>query len=464
MKPEAPTFSILATPPALAAIDEQQQSAEKAPPSAIEPHATEQRTRWGLAKRLGFRFAFGYFVLYAFPFPIGFLPGTEGLSSAYQRNWQVLVSWVAKDVLHVGYQFSNAPNGSGDKTYDWVLTFCLLALAMVIAALWSVLDRNRPNYDRLHQWLRLYLRLYVGTFLITYGSYKIIQSQFPPPNLSRLAETYGDSSPMGLLWTFMGASHAYNVFAGAAEMLGGVLLIIPALVTLGALLSLAVAGNVFILNMAYDVPVKLFSFHLMVMAAFITLPDANRLTNLFILNRRAEPVVVRPLFRRRILNRGLLCLQLVLIAVIGGLSLFQSWQTTDYFEKFAVEPTLRGIWSVDEFTVDSQVSPPSMRNANRWQRVVLEYNYRLSVQFMDAPQQPYSMDLNMSAGTLELTIPENPNWKATLNYETPQPGILVFKGKMDGHQVQITMHRKELSKFQLTNRGFHWISEFPFNR
>jgi hypothetical protein len=51
-----------------------------------------------------------------------------------------------------------------------------------------------------------------------------ISSQFPAPTQDRLMQSYGDSSPMGLLWTFMGASEPYTMFVGFAEMISGILL------------------------------------------------------------------------------------------------------------------------------------------------------------------------------------------------------------------------------------------------
>ena len=119
--------------------------------------------------------------------------------------------------------------------------------------IWSLLDAQRNNYEKLHQWLRLYIRIVLGMAMITIGADKVIQSQMPPPWLSTLTETYGQSSPMHLLWTFMGASRGYNAFAGGIEMLAGVLLFIPAFTAIGALVSVAVMSNVFVLNMCYDV-------------------------------------------------------------------------------------------------------------------------------------------------------------------------------------------------------------------
>lgn len=459
MEPE----SILSAPSAIG-IPDQESREVVAEETRAKAEAPTRVSEWSLAKLLAFRLAFIYFVAYALPFPFGTIPVTEKVAAAYEKIWQWFVPWVAQHILHIGYQVSSVQTGSGDTTYAWVRNFCYVVLAVAGTLAWSWLDRKRLNYERLHHWLRLYVRLYVGAIMISYGSYKVIQSQFPAPNLGRLVQPYGDSSPMGLLWTFMGASYAYNLFTGAAEILGGALLIIPPLATLGALVTIAAMGNVFILNMAYDVPVKLFSFNLILMAAFIALPDAGRLASVLVLNRKTEPVPPRPLFARLRLNDAMRWLQLILLVVFLGASLYQSWQGSKFWASVAVPPAIHGIWSVHEVTVDGQPRPPTMSDARRWQRVVVEYSNRLTVQLMDAPLQRYSMELDPENKTVKLTGRDDPTWKADFKYEVSPPNVMVWKGEMDGHNVAMTMQRKELSEFRLLNRGFHWISEAPFNR
>ncbi len=145
---------------------------------------------------------------------------------------------------------------------------CFLVIAAVGTIVWSLLDRNRPNYQRLQKWFMVYLRLVLATTMIPYGATKIFPWQFPAPTLSKLVQRYGDSSPMGLLWTFMGASRSYSFFGGATELLAGMLLVVPRLATLGALVCIGVMSNVLMLNLGYDVPVKLGSIHLLLMAGF----------------------------------------------------------------------------------------------------------------------------------------------------------------------------------------------------
>ncbi len=127
-----------------------------------------------------------------------------------------------------------------------------------------------------HAWLRLLVRYTLAFTLFGYGFAKIFPLQFPPPRLFRLIQPYGDFSPMGVLWNFMGASVPYQIFSGAAEALGGFLLLFRPTTTLGALVSFAVMANVVALNFCYDVPVKLYSCNLLLMAVFLAAGDAPR--------------------------------------------------------------------------------------------------------------------------------------------------------------------------------------------
>ena len=143
-------------------------------------------------------------------------------------------------------------------------------LAAVGTALWSLAARKSSGHPTLHAWLRLYLRLGLGAAMVGYGVAKLLTGQFAAtPSFAELLRTYGDSSPMGLLWTFMAASRPYVLFAGLTEVLGGALLFAPSLATLGALICAASLTNVLMLNMSYDVPVKLYSFHLLLKAVFL---------------------------------------------------------------------------------------------------------------------------------------------------------------------------------------------------
>ena len=90
--------------------------------------------RWRLATRVAFRLCVSYFGLYVIatqmlnslvilPFDVG-VPNLGSLQLSTSA-----LSWVAKHVLRVHYEFLTTQTGSGDKTVDWVQAFCLLLIA-----------------------------------------------------------------------------------------------------------------------------------------------------------------------------------------------------------------------------------------------------------------------------------------------------------------------------------------------
>ena len=419
--------------------------------------------RWNLALKIGFRFAFCYFGFYCFPFPLNILPYADVVLGWYDRLFHNSVYWFGHSLMHLPLPATEVVNGSGDTTYTYVTVLFSLAVAAIATLVWSLLDRKRANYSRLHQWLRLYIRLNLGMTLLGYGGYKVIPSQFPPPAQWRYLQPYGESSPMGILWTFMGASQAYTIFTGAVEMLGGILLYIPWTATIGALVAVGAMTNVFILNMSYDVPVKLFSFHLLLMAIFIVLPEVRRLADFFVLNRPTQAATTALVFRRKWTNRTLLITQLGLGAWFAAYPLYFSHQQLKNFADFHMKPPLYGTWNVDEFSIDGQPLPPLLTDTTRWQKVIFDYKTVLIAQGMDSKLLRFPVKRDESKKTLDLTKPDDKDWKGTLSYQAPAADTLLLDGQLGAKKVHIKLHRLE-AKYLLNTRGFHWINEFPYNR
>jgi uncharacterized membrane protein YphA (DoxX/SURF4 family) len=219
------------------------------------------------------RFGVVYFGLYSLATQIagGLLIVPGAALPAFGTRWPMrqITEWCAAHVFGARGPLVFTGN-SGDTVFHWVQTAWLLALSVVMAILWSRLDRGRD--DRLRVWFRLLLRLALAAQMFYYGMAKVIPSQFPPPGLVTLIEPVGASSLSDLLWTFVGASLPYQIATGCAELLAGALLLTPATATAGAALALIDMLQVFLLNMAYDFGLKQISFHLLIMAAVLLAP------------------------------------------------------------------------------------------------------------------------------------------------------------------------------------------------
>ena len=417
----------------------------------------QPQKRWHPFTRTAFRFAFVYLLLYNLPFPLTAFPYVDKAAEWYSSIWAWIVPRVARMALN--REVSSVFNGSGDRTYDYLFVACVLLTSLVITVIWTVFDRKRLSYPTLYRWLNVYVRFSLGTAMIGYGAFKVIMSQFAPPTLDRLMQPIGDASPMGLLWTFMGASEPYTMFVGFAEMISGILLFPRKTSTLGALMSVGVLSNVVALNFSYDVPVKLYSSHLLAMAIFVLLPDAHRLANFFILNRPSECVTVQPLFRRTAWHRGALVLASLFLIAVVGISLYQSY---DQRQRFIVQRSpLYGIWEVEDFNLGQSTTTTS---SQQWRRIVFDSPYRLVVQTATNPNERFGLELDQEKRTLTLRKRENPGWNTVLTYEQVSPEIITLAGALNGSEMTARLRRSEERKFLLTDRGFHWINEFPFNR
>jgi len=264
-------------------------------------------------QRFALKFTFLYWLLYIFHksllqivfgiiAAISNLTGREftwlqGLGSTlYQgvnNTTRTLAEWVASNVLQVELP-PPVLTGSGDTAYDWVCVFMYFLFAIVGAVLWSFVWRSDKEMGRLRDALRSGLRYSLALTLMGYGLHKagFISTQFLSQGMSQeimFDQKFGDFSPMGLLWAFMRASTTYTFFAGLLEVVPAVLLIFRRTATFGAAAAIAVMANVFLLNMCYDVPVKQFSFHLMIMGCLILAPELPRIMNLLFWNRTTEP-------------------------------------------------------------------------------------------------------------------------------------------------------------------------------
>ena len=450
------------------AVFDRSMTLEPEPPGSMpvkEGNLAAAAPEWGPVKRVLFRFAFSYLFLYLFSTFLGLLaiiPYAGIMVGWYFRLWSALVPWVGKHLFQT--TAAAHPTGSGDSMYSWVEVFCYLALAVLATLVWSVVDRKRKSYPRLYEWLRVYVRFGLGVTMLSYGAFKVLPSQFPQPSRDRLLQSIGDSSPMGILWTFMGASTPYNVFAGLTEFVGGGLLIFRRTARLGALVCIAAMTNVVVLNFCYDVPVKQYSSHLLAMTIFLAAPDLRRLADLLVLNRPVAPVVDRPLLvsRKRWLRPAVLAWEAVFLLGVAAFDLNVSYEQYRAYHDVSSLP-LHGLWNVDELAIDGQVRPLVVTDASRWHYVVFDYSNLFSILPMDNTRLRYFLTLDASKKTLALKKRDDPDWKSTFSYQEPAPGRLLLEGALDGKKVRASLHRIEPPAFTLKTRGFHWVSEYPFN-
>jgi hypothetical protein len=426
--------------------------------TALDAHSTPDPASpdpaWGTAKLVAFRFAFIYLALYCLTETT--MVFTQDTVCLGDRLWLPLVRALAR-VLRVTTPME-PDAGSGDTAFNYVQLLLFVILALLGNAVWSILDRRSRDHRRLLEALRIGLRYTLLFSMLSYGLSKVIKVQFPDLTDGRLIQPYGQSSPMGLLWTFMGASTPYTFFAGAGELLGGILVAFRRTALLGALVIVGVIGNVVMMNFSYDVPVKVYSSHVLLMAMFLVALDRRRLRALV---GRAVPAARRtPLFSSPRLQRA--SRWAAAAALLGGAA-YHGWYAVRYYREMRATEgqPLAGAYEVEQWEANGTVQPLLATDASRWRRVVVSRFGFLTVQHMDDRPEFFGMTLDAGKNTMTLKGGAQP---ASLAVRRPDDGHLELEGKLAGEDVRLRLKKIDRSSWLLVNRGFHWINQRPFNR
>ena len=181
---------------------------------------TRDEAQWSTGKRVGFLFLAIELGLHAALELAGAIPvAGELVRELWATLWAALMPTLGNAALGIAAPIEVIETGSGDMTWHFVQELWYVTLSAVGAVVWAVVDRRRPDYRRHAAWLRVLVRYALATAMFNYGFAKLTGNQFTAPDAMRLSETYGDSSPMGLVWTFMGFSGAYCAFTGLSELL-----------------------------------------------------------------------------------------------------------------------------------------------------------------------------------------------------------------------------------------------------
>jgi len=342
-------------------------------------------SKWNTLTKISFRFFVIFFFLHIFPFPlyyIGTILGIENMFSFYFDWFQELALWTGKNILGITYEMPTGRNGSGDTTTNYVQEFVILLLSSIITIIWSIVDLKRRNYNKLLLYFTTFLRYYVAAVMFSYGFSKVFTLQFSELRNVDLVKTFGNQSPMGLMWNFMEYSDTYTRFSGYAEVIAGLLLLFRKTTLLGALTTVAVMFNVFMMNMSYDIPVKLFSGLLTLMGLFLLIPDGKRILNFLVFNKPVREKEIITYSRKKNVKTAIIISKICFICFLIYTNIDRSIERQNKWGKNAPKSAIYGIYEVQKFIKNQDTIPPLTTDSIRWKRLIIDKRFS-NIQTMD---------------------------------------------------------------------------------
>ncbi len=413
---------------------------------------SSNHSSWNIWSKLSFRLVCSYFLLYIF---LMFFGGF----------FETPFRWIGTNILNITYEYDRSGFGSGDNTYAYVSLFVNVVLALIIFAAWSFLDRKRASYNAFYYWFKVLLRIFLIFFMFTYGFVKVFQIQFQSPSLIRLLQPLGEMSPMGLAWTYMGYSKGFGAFAGIMEIIGGILLIPRRTIALGAFIIIGVMAQVAMMNFTFDIPVKLFSIHLVLMAIVLFVSDSKRFFYAFINDKKyAFQTSYHPI-KEKDYHYIMFWIKLVGLIFVLSFAVIFGYNTEKKMgpNNPANLSEFYGIWETEHFIKNGDTLLPLITNNDYWRYLILERKNQSTVKTMTDNLERYYFEVDTLEQKLSMYKPDGDKDSLNISY-TYKTKTLHLKGILEEDSIDVYLSLKNLEDFPLTSRGFNWINERPYNR
>ncbi|AEI46744.1 hypothetical protein [Runella slithyformis] len=334
---------------------------------------------WSNTEKALFRFFALYFFIQVLP-----------LDARFFKNLGT-IDWLNISYRDLFYLSRYSPSFVGPDTFlNW---FIVAALAGVGAAIRSLRDTPKTDYDRLYYWVRVLVRYRLAIGVIAYGFIKLFPLQAPLPSLSNLNTHYGDFTAWKLFSLGLGVVPNYQSFLGLVEVIGGLLLLNRKTATIGTLIIIPFTGNVFVSNIAYEGGEYVYSFYLITLALYLFAYDGLRLFNLFSLEQPTAPAHFKPVFSEKGQKVRLILKTAFMFFFVAlyGYKTYAGYRRGPYqFPQKAGLPKTEGLYNVSEFKLNGTILPYSKTDVNRWQDVVFEKWNTISIR----SNRPVILDLS----------------------------------------------------------------------
>ncbi|PQA94496.1 hypothetical protein B0A69_08500 [Chryseobacterium shigense] len=219
-----------------------------------------------------------FFLLFMFFFPLEFLGEFQYKTSLFL--WGDFTAWITENLFKTKHSRTDF---SSDSISMVVLSIILLLISIIAA-----LIIKQKYHKKILYYSREITILYLAVVLMKYGFDKIFKAQFYLPEPNILYSRFGNLDKDILFWSTMGTSRLYSVSAGILELLAALLILFHKTRTAGLLVSIGILINIFLINIGFDISVKLFSLILFFMAVFALKDDWKPVFRFLILKKEPK--------------------------------------------------------------------------------------------------------------------------------------------------------------------------------
>jgi uncharacterized membrane protein YphA (DoxX/SURF4 family) len=363
------------------------------------------------------------------PFPYQVLPDIGGFFSPF---FEVLVRFTADHILDIHRPYTSRLISDSTGLYIHVLNLGFIAVIGSFVSLRLKFDRDVVRDRTL-----VISRYYLASQLFIYGFSKVFKWQFYLPEPNTLFTPLCDVPRDLLYWSAMGSSHLYTLFGGIAEVIAACLLLLRRTSKSGGLVAAAVMLNVMMINLSYNISVKLYSIFLLFLSILIVVLSLERTALSQVQGRNAR----------------LIKAAVVLLILTEGLWLYVS--TERYNDDLTERPPLHGAYDVQQFVSGDTIIPPLLTDPVRWRRVFVHRHGYFIVQTMNDKMRDFDLRYDTAKRNLVLIDPRDSS-RSILAYNKTADSTLQLAGTIGGRDLHLQLKQINLDQLPLLKPEFNW--------
>ncbi|HEX4850988.1 MAG TPA: hypothetical protein VFV08_09290 [Puia sp.] len=328
-------------------------------------------------------------------------------------------------------------------TYSKLLSFLLIAF--IASAIWTRIDQARGS-RKLFVYSYTFARYYLFVTLMLYGLWKIFETQFVMgPYEFLLPINY--YTPQIMYWTSVSVSRSYQMFGGFIEIFAGILLLSRRTTTLGALITLTVMVNILVLDLGYDVPIKIMVVHLLIFNLLILWPDFKKLYRFFVL-RGTETLEIMPsILANKKYQKLSYCVKAVFIGLVV-IPQLKSNIETKYRLNHPAYKELVGIHRIDTTYQLPGTMHANLNNPKSWKAFTIGAGESFYVLFHGDSLSRYQLEVDTQNKTLRV-ISWDSSFNGHLHYQNLDSTIWLFEGNLGGDTLRFVSKQYDIFKNRL---------------
>ena len=413
---------------------------------------------WKLWQKILFRF---FVIFLSLLSQVAYNPFLNLLGYGYKQARQLsgklttLVSWLDDYIFHVGFLPEKHIADFNDTHFGVVLLLAIFIIAIIGCFIWSMLDKNRINYDRFYYWFSTYLAFYIFLAMIPYAVQKIIPIQAHYPTAPELLTRWGDLRNWEVLFRFMGTSPAYCMFCGWMELIASVLILFHPTRILGGLLMTVALVQVVLFNVFYNNNIIMLSGILLLSTFFIMARSFPKLFAILIRLKAVSLVQKRYRFSNPWKKSVFMAIFFFPLWKVYKVTT-RSWA---YYEGVVRNQENQRLYNVISYEQGNETLAPLTTDTLRW-RYVCFLDYAPNNQKMvklDMRENQESHPIQWDTVRKKIFFSDERTWE--LSYAYLPNGSLELTGHWQGRDIKVQLAKMSIDTLSLVKDNFLFMQE-----